>query len=163
MKPAIVTGMVCAFSVFTHLHHSETYLYLQDIRRVLRTNGKLIFSFLEFAEPRHWEIFEQTVIQQRYRSLTHKNEFIERNAIRLWCEKLGYQIEAFIAGDAAPWGDAGPLGQSLVVLRRPLQLPYANFGRSYGDAGPIIRDVGRKSRQQEAPASLEEFTIGSIK
>jgi ubiquinone/menaquinone biosynthesis C-methylase UbiE len=116
--PDASADMVCAFSVFTHLRHSETYLYLEDIRRVLRTEGKLIFSFLEFAEPSHWGIFEQTVIQEHYRSLTHLNEFIERDAIQLWCEKLGYQVEAFIDGDAAPWGDAGPLGQSVVVLRR---------------------------------------------
>src|SRR6266436_3257937 len=107
--PDASADMVCAFSVFTHLRHSETYLYLEDIRRVLRTDGKLIFSFLEFAEPLHWGIFEQTVMQERYRSLTHLNEFIERNAIQLWCEKLGYQIESFVGADA-PWGDAGPLG-----------------------------------------------------
>jgi ubiquinone/menaquinone biosynthesis C-methylase UbiE len=116
--PDASADMVCAFSVFTHLRHSETYLYLEDIRGVLRTEGKLIFSFLEFAEPSHWGIFEQTVIQEHHRSLTHLNEFIERDAIQLWCEKLGYQVEAFIDGDAAPWGDAGPLGQSVVVLRR---------------------------------------------
>jgi ubiquinone/menaquinone biosynthesis C-methylase UbiE len=115
--PNASADMVCAFSVFTHLRQAETYLYLEDIRRVLNTGGKLIFSFLEFAQPLHWEIFEETVMQERHRSLTHLNEFIERSAIQLWCEKLGYQVEAFIAGDTAPWGEAGPHGQSLVILR----------------------------------------------
>jgi ubiquinone/menaquinone biosynthesis C-methylase UbiE len=116
--PHASADFVCAFSVFTHLRHSETYLYLEDIRRVLQAGGKLVFSFLEFAEPQHWKVFEQTVNKERRRSLPHLNEFIERNAIKLWCDKLGYEIEAFIDADAAPWGDAGPLGQSLVVLRR---------------------------------------------
>ena len=117
--PDASADMACAFSVFTHLRHSETYLYLEDIRRVLRRDGRLVFSFLEFAQPPHWKIFEQTVEQERRRSLPHLIEFIERNAIQLWCEKLGYHPEAFIGGDAAPWGDAGPLGQSVVILRRP--------------------------------------------
>jgi ubiquinone/menaquinone biosynthesis C-methylase UbiE len=111
--------IVCAFSVFTHPRQSETYLYLADIRRVLQRGGKLVFSFLEFAEPLHWKVFEQTVNKERRRSLPHLNEFLERSTIQLWCEKLGYQTEGFIGADAAPWGDAGPLGQSLVILRRP--------------------------------------------
>jgi hypothetical protein len=106
-------------SAFSHLRHSETYLYLEDIRRVLRTDGKRGFSFLEFAEPLHWKVFEQTVNKERRRSLPHLNEFIERNAIQLWSEKLGYRVEEFVAADAAPWGEVGPLGQSLGVLRRP--------------------------------------------
>jgi ubiquinone/menaquinone biosynthesis C-methylase UbiE len=117
--PEASADMVCAFSVFTHLRQSETYLYLEDIRRVLRANSKLVFSFLEFAQPQHWKIFEQTVSKERRRSLPHLNEFVERSAIQLWCEKLGYEVDDFVAADAAPWGNPGPLGQSLVVLRRP--------------------------------------------
>ena len=49
--PDACADMVCAFSVFTHLLHTETYLYLEDIRRVLRPGGRLVFSFLEFANP----------------------------------------------------------------------------------------------------------------
>jgi SAM-dependent methyltransferase len=115
--PDASADIVCAFSVFTHLRQSETYLYLEDIRRVLRRDGKLIFSFLEFAAPQHWKIFEQTVNKERRRALPHLNEFIERDAIRIWCEKLGYQLETFIAANAAPWGDPGPVGQSVAILR----------------------------------------------
>ncbi len=116
--PEAAADMVCAFSVFTHLQHAETYLYLKDIHRVLRPDGRLVFSFVEFAQPLHWEIFEQTVEAERRRATRHLNQFIERNAIELWCEKLGYEREAYIAADEAPWGDAGPLGQSAVILRR---------------------------------------------
>lgn len=116
--PDASADMVCAFSVFTHLRQSETYLYLEDIRRVLRKNSKLVFSFLEFAEPLHWKIFEETVSEERRRWLPHLTEFVERNAIQRWCEKLDFQLEGFIDSDAPPWGDAGPLGQSVAVLRR---------------------------------------------
>jgi len=111
--------LVCAFSVFTHLQHTETYLYLNDIRRVLRPGGRLVFSFLEFAQPQHWDVFEGTVEAERRGAVRHLNQFMERNAIDLWCEKLGYEREAYINGDAAPWGDPGPLGQSAVILHRP--------------------------------------------
>ena len=49
--------MVCAFSLFTHLLHSETYLYMEDAKRVLKSGGKLVFTFLEFVDPQHWPQF----------------------------------------------------------------------------------------------------------
>jgi ubiquinone/menaquinone biosynthesis C-methylase UbiE len=110
--------MVCAFSVFTHLLHAETYLYIEDIRRVLRPGGRLVFSFLEFAAPDHWPVFSDTVNIQRHSTVPHLNQYIERNAIDLWCEKLGYEREAFVDGTDAPWGEAPPLWQSLAFLRR---------------------------------------------
>lgn len=111
--------MVSAFSVFTHLLHTETYIYLEDIRRVLRPGGKLVFSFLEFADPAHWLVFSGTVEAQRHSAAPHLNQFIERNAIALWCERLGYVLEGFVSGADAPWGDAPALWQSLAILRRP--------------------------------------------
>jgi SAM-dependent methyltransferase len=38
--------MVCAFSVFTHLEHEDTYRYLKDARRIVRPGGRFIFSCL---------------------------------------------------------------------------------------------------------------------
>ena len=115
-----VADMVCAFSVFTHLLHAESYLYLEDTRRVLRPGGVLVFSFLEFAQPAHWQVFADTVAAERRRAGAHLNQFIERGVIDLWAEKLGYEKLAYIDADATPWGEPGPLGQSAVILRRPL-------------------------------------------
>ena len=117
--PDASADMVCAFSVFTHLLHTESYLYMEDIRRVLRPGGRLVLSFLEFANPEHWLVFSGTVEAQRTSETPHLNQFIERNAIDAWCEKLGYEREAFIDGTDAPWGDAPNLWQSLAILRKP--------------------------------------------
>jgi ubiquinone/menaquinone biosynthesis C-methylase UbiE len=110
---------VCAFSVFTHLTHAESFIYLRDIARVLRPGGKLVFSFLEFADPNLWFVFEQTVAGESAGTAPHLNQFIERNAIDLWAEKLGYVREAFIDGTLPPCAGSAALGQACVILRRP--------------------------------------------
>jgi ubiquinone/menaquinone biosynthesis C-methylase UbiE len=118
--PDASADMVCAFSVFTHLHHAETYLYLEDIHRILRPGGRLVFTFLEFAQAQHWPVFAESVESERQRSFSaHLSQFIEQNAIGLWSEKLGYKPAVFVGGDAAPWGEPGPHGQSIAILERP--------------------------------------------
>jgi ubiquinone/menaquinone biosynthesis C-methylase UbiE len=117
--PDASADMVCAFSVFTHLLHTESYIYMQDIFRVLRPGGRLVFSFLEFADPEHWLVFSGTVEAQRNSAAPHLNQFIERNAIDAWCAKLGFERETFINGPDAPWGDAPNLWQATAILRRP--------------------------------------------
>jgi ubiquinone/menaquinone biosynthesis C-methylase UbiE len=39
--------MVCAFSVFTHMEHEDSFRYLQDARRIVRPGGRFVFSCLE--------------------------------------------------------------------------------------------------------------------
>lgn len=116
--PDSSADMVCAFSVFTHLKHTETYIYLQEIHRVLHPGGRLVFSFLEFASPRHWPGFEAFVEEERVGFPRPLNQFIERNAIDIWAEKLGFLPPQFIGDDEAPWGEQGPLGQSIAILTR---------------------------------------------
>jgi ubiquinone/menaquinone biosynthesis C-methylase UbiE len=111
--------MVSAFSVFTHLLHAETYLYLEDIKRVLRPGGHVVFSFLEFAEAAHWSVFATTVDTQRTNTAPVLNQFVERNTIDTWCKHLGYEREAFISSSDAPWHSEPPLGQAIALLRKP--------------------------------------------
>jgi ubiquinone/menaquinone biosynthesis C-methylase UbiE len=111
------TDFVSAFSVFTHLMHAETYIYLEDIKRILKKGGKLVFSFLEFSVEAHWTIFEATVDAQRMHANVPINMFIERSTIDIWCRKLGYEIQAYISGSEAPWRGE-PLGQSTAILRK---------------------------------------------
>jgi SAM-dependent methyltransferase len=110
-----VCEFVTAFSVFTHLLPAESYIYLEDIKRVLKPNGKLVFSFLEFGGGAHWDVFDATVTAQRYKAQVPLNSFIERSVIGLWCDRLGYKVESYVSATEAPWGSQ-PLGQSIVVL-----------------------------------------------
>lgn len=103
---------VTAFSVFTHLFHEESYIYLRDAQRVLKTGGAVIFSFLEFAQ--HWAVFETMIHPDWQVHKPHVNMFIERSAIKEWAIHLGLTIERF---------DFGPsLGQSTILLRKPMNL-----------------------------------------
>jgi ubiquinone/menaquinone biosynthesis C-methylase UbiE len=124
---------VCFFSVFTHLLHEQSYLYLQEAKRVLKPNGKIIFSFLEFAIPVHWELF-QSAIDGAHNSSQPLTMFLSRDAIHAWAERLGLRVEHIQDGDvphiplSAPVvfsdgkvfegkGKLGPRGQSVCVLR----------------------------------------------
>jgi len=112
--------VVTVFSVFTHLRHEESYIYLREMYRVLRPQGCVILSFYEFADY-NWSIFEDTAKATEAGTLQHLNVFIERKAIELWSEHLGFSVERFICGnDACIPTDRGPAAmfQSIAVLRK---------------------------------------------
>jgi ubiquinone/menaquinone biosynthesis C-methylase UbiE len=88
---------VCFFSVFTHLLHDESYKYLAEAKRVLKPGGKIVFSFLEFAIPSHWSIFQGVLDDNRPDKVL--NQFISRDAIKAWTEHLNLQILEINDGD----------------------------------------------------------------
>jgi ubiquinone/menaquinone biosynthesis C-methylase UbiE len=109
--------LVCAFSLFTHLLHHETYLYMEDIYRILKPGGKLVFSFLEFAAECHWPIFLATVEGARTRVSPHLNSFIERGAIAVWASKLGFTVKDYIDPTQSV-SATGPLWQTTAIIQR---------------------------------------------
>lgn len=109
--------MVSAFSLFTHLLQAESHAYLEEATRVLKPGGKVVFSFLEFAEPAHWGIFEQTKANAREAGGDHLNMFMERSAIDIWAARLGLDVERYYDSSATWSGHA--LGQAIAVLRKP--------------------------------------------
>lgn len=118
-QPDASADIVSAFSLFTHLLHAETWIYLEECRRILKPGGKVVFSFLEFAEPSHWAVFTHTVDGVRARTSDHLNMFIERGQISTWASHLGFAIERFIDATAPVLDGVHPLGQSTVVLGKP--------------------------------------------
>src|SRR4051812_29672260 len=56
-----VADIVAFFSVGTHLLQEEFFLYLEDARRVLKSGGRIIFSFLDVTLPGVRVVFRETV------------------------------------------------------------------------------------------------------
>jgi SAM-dependent methyltransferase len=122
---------VCFFSVFTHLLHEDTFRYFREAHRALRRGGYMVFSFLEFRLPLHWDIFQANVDSAAPGQ--HLNQFIDRDAIAAWASHSGLEIVGIYDGDkphipipeeirwehGARMGTLGNIGQSVAVLRKP--------------------------------------------
>jgi SAM-dependent methyltransferase len=126
-----LADFVCFFSVFTHLLHEDTFRYFRESSRVLKPGGYLVFSFLEFRIPIHWNVFIATVDDATPGQ--HLNQFIDRDAIAAWAAHSGLEIEGIHDGDkphipipeeirwesGARMGSFGNIGQSVAILRKP--------------------------------------------
>jgi SAM-dependent methyltransferase len=120
---------VCFFSVFTHLLHEDTFRYFRESHRVLKSGGYLVFSFLEFRIPIHWDVFIATVEETTGK---HLNQFIDRDAISAWALHSGFEVVGIFDGDkphipipeeihwdhGARMGTLGNMGQSVAILRK---------------------------------------------
>lgn len=129
--PDASADFVCFFSVFTHLLHEDIYKYLTEAKRVLRPGGKIVFSFLDFAVPSHWTIFELTVADSNPNRVL--NMFVSKDAIQAWSQHLQLNVAAIYDGHV-PWielvknfryvdgreaAGVAEFGQSIGVLARP--------------------------------------------
>ncbi len=126
-----VADLVCFFSVFTHLLHEQSYVYLRDARRVLKPGGRIVFSFLEFSIPNHWDVFDSNIAD--IGGSKPLNMFLSRDAIEAWAAHLDLRIEAVEDGNkphiplpepvvldsGQVFETMGYLGQSVCVLSRP--------------------------------------------
>jgi len=126
-----VADIVCFFSVFTHLLHEQSFLYLREAARVTKPGGAIVISFLEFAIPGHWEIFEATM-NRPPTDIQPLNVFLSRDALGVWADKLALTVESISDGDKASVPLSQPIrfdngsvvegmgsfGQSVCVLRK---------------------------------------------
>jgi SAM-dependent methyltransferase len=138
--------MVCFFSVLTHLLHEQSYWYLEEAKRVLKPGGTIVFSFLEFAEPSHWQTFMDTLREARSRSrgIHPMNVFLDRQSICIWAQHLGLKVE-HIHHALDPFPPEGALGQSVCVLALPqtagasCRPDVESSKRTAGEARPPLR------------------------
>ena len=123
-KPSIVApdssvDIVFHWSVFTHISPEECFLYLEDSFRALKPGGKTIFSFLEFAEPEHWSIFDSRVERLRNnKQLQLLDTFLHRDWIAGWANRIGFDPPTFTSG--LDTKDYPRMWQTVAALRKPL-------------------------------------------
>ncbi len=120
--------MICAFSVFTHIEHEDTYRYLKDGLRIIRPGGHFIFSCLPMSLPVAREIFLQSAQEdfrgrwKQVRNVMTSIDFMDEIA-RL----AGWNIIRWYSGDERnvrlpDTGELAALGQSICVLSAPVMM-----------------------------------------
>jgi SAM-dependent methyltransferase len=120
-----MADMVCFFSVFTHILHEHSYVYLQEAKRVLKSGGKIIFSFLDFAIPAHWSVFEAS-IRDLNEGAYQLNVFIGKDVIRAWASHLDLKVEQ-IRDATEPFI---PLPNPITLTNGSVLKDIAGFGQS---------------------------------
>lgn len=124
------SDIICFFSVFTHLLHQDSFLYLQDAKRVAKKGGHIVFSFLDFSIPSHWYFFEHSLKEDRPNHVL--TQFMSKDAIETWAQHLDLKVEAICDGDKPhiplsetvkfdsghEMREMGNLGQSICVLSK---------------------------------------------
>lgn len=66
--------MICALSVFTHMEHEDSYLYLKEALRIVRPGGRFVFSCVPINTTRGVEAFLGSAgkdLQTRFRTVRH--------------------------------------------------------------------------------------------
>lgn len=106
--PAQSADFITLFSVFTHLRRPDIARYLAEARRVLRPDGKVVFSYLE--KRRHAKIFLYTLAVTVIGTRKIENHFTSAREIEEWAKASGFAVEALLPGH---------IGQSIAVLRKP--------------------------------------------
>ena len=81
----------------------ESFLYLREAKRVLKPGGRIVASYLDIAEPMHWEIFETNVRSARQRQEKPMDIFLSAAFFETWAAKLELEI---IDGPGARLGPA---------------------------------------------------------
>jgi ubiquinone/menaquinone biosynthesis C-methylase UbiE len=91
--------MVVFVSVFTHLRHEESFVYLMEAKRALKHGGTILFTFLDFAQPHHWHIFQRFVDRTKAGiPHLHVEQFVDKTAIKAWAQMLDLKIKQIFDG-----------------------------------------------------------------
>ena len=115
--PDASLDMVFHWSVFTHLYPTECYLYTADAFRALKPGGKMVFSFLELAEPAHDRVWDANLRRLRNGGTAEQlDNFLHRDWIRRFGADAGFVETRFT--DGSDGSVHAPFWQSLAVMTK---------------------------------------------
>jgi len=87
---------VTFFSVFTHLLDEDIFKFLIEAKRVLKPDGCVVFSFLDFDCDSHWPLFLKTVDESDPNRVL--NKFTTKGAIRRLVRGAALQVQTIFDG-----------------------------------------------------------------
>jgi len=92
--------VVCGFSLITHLLEEEIFEYFLEARRVLRSNGVAVFSFLDFENPNHQALFFTHARNHRH---GHGDllKFMTKSVLRIFATEAGFSATSFLENGTA--------------------------------------------------------------
>jgi SAM-dependent methyltransferase len=117
--------MLCAFSVFTHMEHEDTYRYLKDALRIVRPGGRFVLSCLPMNLAFAQDIFLASAARDfRARWSNTRNVTTSVELMDAIARLAGWVPIRWYPGDARNIRAAGgvesyALGQSGCVLEAP--------------------------------------------
>jgi SAM-dependent methyltransferase len=114
--------MICAFSVFTHMEHEDTFRYLVDALRILRPGARFVFSCLPIDLAAAQDIFATEAamdLGQRWRR--PRNVVTSTDFVQEICHLAGWKVIRWYKGDEKSVRDEQGImhafGQSVCVLQ----------------------------------------------
>lgn len=120
--PERSVDMVCAFSVFTHMEHEDTFRYLLDARRIVRPEGRFLFSCLEMDSAAGRSVFlESSSVDVQTRWARVRSVSTSRQMMQEIAQLAGWSViewirgddrTLYLAGEETPFG----FGQSVGIL-----------------------------------------------
>lgn len=120
--------MICAFSVFTHMEHEDTYQYLKDAVKIIKPKGRFIFSCTPLTLPIAKEIFLNSAsldLKTRWkyvRNITTSVDYmVEIARLAGWTPLRWYAGDEPNIGPSID-GKMNALGQASCVLEAPARL-----------------------------------------
>lgn len=114
--------MLCAFSVFTHMEHEDTFRYLKDARRVVKPGGRFVFSCLPVDTPLGQYVFlESAGVDVQIRWARVRSVATSRELMQEIARLAGWTTARWYRGDeeniTLPGEDKRfAFGQSVAVL-----------------------------------------------
>lgn len=114
--------MVCAFSVFTHMEHEDSYLYLRGARKIIKDGGRFIYSCLPMELAGARPIFEgQASLDRVDRWNNVRNVTTSRELMDAIARMAGWEPISWYPGDQPcirlpDSSEMMSLGQSICVL-----------------------------------------------
>jgi len=127
--PSGVADFVTFFSLFTHLLDEEVFKFLREAKRVVKPDGKIVLSFLDYDCEAHWSIFLETVENENPHRVL--NRFMMKSMIQRWAWRLGLNVETIYEGT-----------QKWVPLREEVRRDNGNVLRGTIEFGQSVAVLG---------------------